>query len=151
MNTHNSEKTRMLMMASIDGEATAEQEAKLRKLLLEDNALAEEYQQLKQLKTMTSQNKLKEPLPELWDTYNHRLFIKAERGLGWILLTIGAVLLLFFGAWTALSDLFTDPETPLWLKAGIGALVAGTIILLVSLLRERFYLNKHERYKDIVR
>ena len=151
MSTHNPERIRQMMMASIDGEISSADEAKLKCILLEDPKRAEEYEQLKNLKIMTSQTHLKEPAPELWDNFNSRVFTKIERGIGWILFTIGALVLLFYGAWAALSDLLTDPELAWWLKSAIVAAVAGAIILFVSLIRERIYLNKHERYKDVIR
>ena len=44
-----------------------------------------------------------------------------------------------------------DPEVALWIKAAVISVTAGVIILMVYLIRERICLNKHERYKDIVR
>ena len=151
MNTHNPERIRQMMMASIDGEISSADEAELKRILLGDPKRAGEYEQLKNLKMMTSQTKLKAPAPELWDNFNRRVFTKIERGIGWILFTIGAVVLLFYGAWAALSELLTDPELAWWLKSAIVAAVAGAIMLFVSLIRERIYLNKHERYKDVIR
>jgi len=151
MNTHDTERIRRLMMASIDGENTPDGEAELQQHLLRDRSLAEEYQQLKNLKTMTSQSRLKEPPPELWDTWSRSSFTKVERGIGWILLTTGALVLILYGAWVALSDLLTDPDIAWWIRAAVVAVTAGAVILLVSLVRERIYLHKHERYKDIIR
>ncbi len=151
MSIPHSERIKQLMMASIDGESTPEEEAELKQMLIQDLELAEEYQQLKNLKIMTSQTRIKETAPELWDHYSQTVFTKLERGIGWILFTIGALVLLFYGAWLALSDLLTDPGIAWWLKAAIVALVSGSIILLVSLVRERIYTNKHERYKDVIR
>lgn len=151
MSIFDSERIRQLMMASIDGENTLDEEAELKQYLLQNRELAEEYQQLKNLKKMTTQTKMKEPTPELWDSYSQTLFTKMERGIGWILFTVGALVLLFYGAWLVFSDLLTDPALAWWLKGAIIAVTAGTIILLVSLVRERMYMNKHERYKDVIR
>lgn len=151
MSIYDSERIRQLMMASIDGENTLDEEAELKQYLLQNRELAEEYQQLKNLKKMTTQTKMKEPAPELWDSYSQTLFTKMERGIGWILFTVGALVLLFYGAWLVFSDLLTDPALAWWLKGAIIAVTAGTIILLVSLVRERMYMNKHERYKDVIR
>ncbi len=151
MSIYDSERIRQLMMASIDGENTLDEEVELKQYLLQNRELAEEYQQLKNLKKMTTQTKMKEPAPELWDSYSQTLFTKMERGIGWILFTVGALVLLFYGAWLVFSDLLTDPALAWWLKGAIIAVTAGTIILLVSLVRERMYMNKHERYKDVIR
>jgi hypothetical protein len=50
-----------------------------------------------------------------------------------------------------LSTILTDPELAWWIKGAIVSVTAGAIILLVSLLREKLYLDKHERYKDVIR
>ena len=151
MNTPDSDHIRKLMMASIDGESTPEEEIALKEILLNHPDWAEEYHQLKTMKEMTSQTKLKEPQPELWDSYKRTVFTRVERGIGWILFTIGALVLLFYGAWTMLSSIMTNPELAWWIKAAIGSVTAGVIILLVSLVREKLYLDKHERYKDVIR
>ncbi len=151
MNTPDPDRIRKLMMASIDGESSPEEENELKQILLDHPDWAEEYHQLKIMKDMTSQTKLKEPQPELWDNYKRRVFTRIERGIGWILFTLGAVVLLLYGAWTALSGILTDPNLAWWLKAAIISVTVGGIILLVSLLREKLYLDKHERYKDVIR
>lgn len=151
MNTPDDERIKRLMMASIDGESTPEEESELKGILLNNQVWAEEYQQLKTLKEMTSKAKLKEPQPELWDSYKHQVFTRVERGLGWILFTVGAIVLLVYGAWMMFSEILTDPNLAWWLKGAIISAALGLIILLVSLLREKLYLDKHERYKDIIR
>lgn len=151
MNTPESDHIRNLMMASIDGESSPQEESELKKILLEQPEWAEEYHQLKTMKEMTSQTKLKEPEPELWDNYKRTVFTRVERGIGWILFTVGALVLLFYAAWMMLSSVLTDPGLAWGLKAAIVSVAAGVIILLVSLLREKLYLDKHERYKDVIR
>ena len=151
MNTTDKDKIREWLMASIDGEIEPSEEDQLRKILLSDPKWMQEYQELKSLKKMTSKASMKQPKPELWDTYKHTLFTKMERGIGWILFTLGALILLFYGAWSALSEILTDPELVWWLKAAVISGTAGLIILIVSFVREKLYLDKHERYKDIIR
>lgn len=151
MNTPDSNHIQKLIMASIDGESTPQEESELKEILLDHREWAEEYHQLKIMKEMTSQTKLKEPQPELWDSYKRTVFTRIERGIGWILFTIGALVLLFYGAWTAMAEILTDPGLAWWIKAAIVSATAGVIILLVSLVREKLYLDKHERYKDVIR
>lgn len=75
--------------------------------------------------TMTSQSRLKEPPPELWDSWSRSSFTKVERGIGWILFTAGALVLLLYGAWVVLSDLLTDPGIAWWIRAAVVAVTAG--------------------------
>lgn len=151
MNTPDNERVRQLIMASIDGEATGEQEQELQQLLRTYPEWAEEYHKLKNTKHMTSQYRLRQPQPELWDSYRRQIFTRIERSIGWILFTVGAVVLLAYGTWTWLSGLLTDPDLAWWVRLAIGSAAAGVIILLVSLVRERLFLHKRERYKDVER
>jgi len=51
---------------------------------------------------------------------------------------------------TALA-LIDAPGLPWWVKGGIMAVAAGLAILLVSVVRERVYVRRRTRYKDVVR
>ena len=79
------------------------------------------------------------------------VYRRMERGLGWILLSAGAIPLLLYGGWQFASDWFTNDAVPLWLRIAGGAMGAGVIILFVSVLRETLFFRKNERYKDIER
>lgn len=151
MNTENKTKLQHLMMASIDGESTVEQEAELREALLNNKDSAVEYHHLKNMKLMTMQSRLKPPPPELWDHYTHQTFTRVERGFAWILITLGAIVLISYTIWMALSEFFGDPSIAWWIKGSTGAVILGVILLMISFIRERLFLHKHERYKDIIR
>lgn len=140
-----------LMMAALDGELSPEQVSDFEALLREDAALRLEFETLKRNQTLMKNQKLAEPAPEFWDVWNRQLFTRIERGIGWLLFTLGALLVLGYTAWIALEDLLTDASLPLWMRAGVILLTAGTLILLISLGRERWFTRKNERYKDIVR
>jgi len=151
MNTIDINRIRELMMASLDDEISPDDEKILSDYLEQNPEMKREYEQLKNLKKMTSEHKLKEPNPEFWDHYKQSIYTRIERSIGWILLSIGAIILIFYGVWNALSEMISDPAIAWWVKAAILSLAAGAIILLVSLVREKIFLNKHERYKDVIR
>jgi hypothetical protein len=65
------------------------------------------------------------------------------------LLSIGAVLILVFAAWNFLQNFLLDPSVPLYLKAGVSALILGLIVLLVSIVRERLFSKRHDRYDEV--
>ena len=62
---------------------------------------------------------------------------------------MGAIILLVFGVVEAFSKLYIDPASPLWLKVGLTLAAIGVIILLVSVIRERFFAYKRERYTEV--
>jgi len=47
------------------------------------------------------------------------------------------------------EGIIQDPSTPLLLKVGILTVLGGIVVLLVSLIREQFYVRKRERYKEV--
>jgi len=93
--------------------------------------------------------KADDPERALRQNYQNSLYRKFERGLGWLLLSIGAIILLLYGGWMVAQAWFVDPSIPLFIRIAGGALAAGGIVLLVSVLRETLFFHKHERYKDI--
>lgn len=86
---------------------------------------------------------------ELRQTYENSVYRKVEPGLGWVLLSVGAIILLGYGGWMVAGSWFVDPSIPLFIRIGGGAVAVGCIVLLVSVLRETLFFHKHERYKDI--
>ena len=96
--------------------------------------------------------KLKEPtdleLAQYWSGVYNRL----ERGIGWILFSVGAIIVLCYGGFRLVEEIVKDPEVAVLLKVGVVALVFGAAILLVSILRERLRVRKTDKYsKEIQR
>jgi len=79
------------------------------------------------------------------------VYRRFERGAAWILVSVGAIVLLSWGLWQAVQDILGDTELPTFIKAGILALVAGGVILLVSVIREKLILRRSDPYKDVIR
>tara|TARA_R110002072_G_scaffold136124_3_gene278360 strand:- start:74671 stop:75132 length:462 start_codon:yes stop_codon:yes gene_type:complete len=142
---------RQWMMAMIDGEASAEQTQEVNLWLAADPELKREFETMTHMRDMTMKQTLTEPGDELWESYWQGVYRRAERGLGWILFSLGAVVLMLAGAWEAGSEWITDDSIPVWMRAAGVCLVTGGIILLVSVIREKLYLHKNERYRDIQR
>ena len=94
---------------------------------------------------------LNSPPDEVWDDYQTGVFQRLERGIGWILLSVGATVLLTWGAWEWVQALMADNELPGFVRWAILALVAGLVVLLVSVLRERLFVRQREPDKDVVR
>ena len=70
-------------------------------------------------------------------------------GIGWMLFSIGAIILLCFGMYEIFAELYADPAAPLWLKIGLTTLCGGAIFLLVSFARERLFAFKRDRYREV--
>lgn len=145
------DRVRRLMMAALDGESTPEERAELERLLAADVELMEEWNRLVALKEVTDSMTTKKPPEEVWDRYWTDLYPRLERGIGWILLSLGAVVVLSYGAWEGLRSLWEDAELPVAVKGGILVGIVGLVVLLVSVAREKVFLHQSDRYKDVIR
>jgi len=135
----------------IDGELDEEQRREFEQELARNPGLRAELEKFRKLKEVTDVVRYADLPLEVWENYWHNLYRKLERGVGWIFFSIGAIVLLCFGAYEMLSALYTDPAAPLWLKIGISGVVLGAIILLVSYGRERLFAYNRERYREVQR
>ena len=80
-----------------------------------------------------------------WSSKYNRL----ERNFGWILIFIGALILLIYGGYKIVESLVLDLSITLLLKIGVLVMIVGLVILLLSSIREQLFFYKRERYKDI--
>ena len=95
--------------------------------------------------------KYKEPPDEARENYWSRVYNRLERGLSWILISIGAMILLFYGGFKAVESLVKDPTVAILLKVAILLLLAGLIVLFVSVVRERIFTYKKDKYAKEVK
>ena len=110
-----------------------------------------ELDEMHKLEEVMQKMAFKQPPKETWEVYWSMVYNRLERGIGWIFMSIGAMILLFFGGYKMVEGIIIDPEIPLLLKVGILAVLAGAVVLLVSFGRERLFVNKRERYKEVIK
>ena len=140
-----------LMMGYLDDELEAEQRKALEEHLASCPDCAGEMEGFKRLKQITDEVTFVEPEDKIWQQYWGNIYNRIERGVGWILFSVAAILLLIYGGFKAIEEIIKDPTVDIILKAGILALIAGLAVLLVSVLREKLYFRKKDRYKDVRR
>ncbi len=143
------ERALSLLMAELDGELGARERDELQRLLVEYPALRQEQHRLRRLKEVTETMAFKVPPEEVWKDYWTSVYSRVERGIGWILLSLGAIVILSYGIWTGVNELLADATIPGYLKAGILAAIVGVVVLLVSVLREKLFVGRRQRYKDV--
>ena len=95
--------------------------------------------------------KYKEPSDEVRGRYWSKVYNRLERGLGWILISVGAMILLFYGGFKAVESLIKDPTLSVFLKIAVLILLAGVVILFVSVVRERIFTYKKDKYAKEVK
>jgi hypothetical protein len=151
MNMSEQERLRagQLLMAEMDNEISREERRELDSLLAQYPDLETERKQLQTVKEMTMNIKLKEPEGQVWDVYWRGVYNRIERGIGWILFSLGAMVLLVYGMIEFVNAVLADTGMVWWAKGALLLLLTGCIVLLVSVIRERFFHYKTERYKDV--
>jgi len=90
------------------------------------------------------------PAPEVWDRYWVGIYNRLERGVGWIVFSIGCVILLTYGGFQAVEAIIADPELAVIVKAGIIAVIGGLVILLISVIREKLFTARTDKYQKEV-
>jgi ferric-dicitrate binding protein FerR (iron transport regulator) len=145
------EQARRQMMAALDGELSREERADLDRALAEDSELRGEWERLGRVKEATEEMRYREPPEETWEHYWVSVYNRLERGFGWVLISIGALVLIGYGTWHALGELLGDSAVPGFIKLAIFAGLLGGLILLFSVIREKLFVHKEDRYKEIQR
>ena len=140
-----------LLMGYLDNELSDEQRNRFEEHLAGCPECAGELEEFKRLKAITDEVTLIEPEDRLWQDYWGGVYNRIERGVGWIVFSGAAILLTIYGGFRAIEEIIRDPQVELIFKMGLLALVAGLAILFVSVLRERIYFWKRDRYKDVRR
>ncbi len=138
-----------LMMGYLDDELSSEQRRTFEEHLESCEGCRSEFEQFKKLKRITDSVQLAEPEDEMWQKYWGGVYNRFERGIGWILMSVAGIALLIYGGFKAVEAIVKDPTVGLMLKIGILAFIGGVAILFVSILRERLYFWKRDRYKDV--
>lgn len=145
------ERARHLMMAALDREIGAGEKAELDMLLSQHTELRAEWQRLIRLKEVTGTMSYRKPPEEVWSHYWTSVYNRFERGMGWMLVSIGVVVLISWGIWEALGEMMADAELPLFVKLAILAVVGGGAFLTVSVLREKLFTRSRDSYKEVQR
>lgn len=131
-------------MSFLDGELPPEEHARVASALAEDTELARElaiYRAMKsQLGGLTFEpGHLRR---SVWDEVDRRL----TRPIGWMLLVGGAAVWTLYGAYVFAAG----PSDP-WQKLATGAVVIGTLLLLASVIWERYREYLSDPYRDVQR
>lgn len=145
------ERVRQLMMAELDREISGEGRRELESALEGNPGLRDELASYQRLKEVTDTMTPLKPPEETWDSYWEHVYRRLERRIGWVLVSLGTIIVGTWALWTAVSELIRDTTLPAYIRWSMLALVAGFVILFVSVVRERLFMQKKDPYKDVVR
>jgi hypothetical protein len=151
MDPRERERFEALVTAAVDGELDEGGRRQLEEILAGSPELRREMADQLKVKEVVGTMRFARQPEEIWDDYRRTLAHRLERGVGWILFTVGAALLVGYGGYLALMELFKDEDVSLVIKAGVLASLLGLAVLLGSVIRERLFLRKRERYDEVER
>jgi hypothetical protein len=142
---------RELLAGYVDGELSDEEREAFERELERDPQLRAELNEFRKLKEVTGMMQYADLPDEVWDGYWQNLYRKLERGIGWILFSIGAIVLLSFGVYQFFLELFSDSDVPTIVRISVTVLSIGAVLLLVSFVRERLFAYNRDRYRKVIR
>ncbi len=147
----NCDEAKILMMGLLDSELTKAQEIQINEHLQSCSLCSREFESYSELKKETSNMKLKK-LPEMyWDDYWQHIYNRLERGIGWIVFSIGLIIITVFAGIEITNKFFLDSSVPIMFKFGVAFAGIGGIVLLISVLREKLMVMKVDKYRSVKR
>ena len=145
------EKFLNLIERYFDDELSDLESIEFNRLLNSHEEFRREFEEQKKVKEVLKTMKMKNPSSELWDGYWEKTYNRMERGLGWLAIFLGALILLAFASIEFVDQFYSNNSTPLIIKIGVTSLVFGFLVLLFSVIREKFFTHKSDKYKEIQR
>jgi len=140
-----------LLMGYLDRELSESEVARVEEHLRECRDCSEELGEFRRLKEVTHNMRLIMPNDKTWEDYWSHVYNRLERRVGWVLTSIGAILILSYGLTMLAEELLFRSGIPVIVRIGVLALTVGLCTLLVSVLRERIFLSKSDKYERIKR
>jgi len=131
-----------LMSGYLDGELTREEIETVERHVAECPSCREEFNKMKRMVDAVAGLRFEAPPDEVWETFLEGVYNRIERRTGWALFIIGLVALSVYGIYLFL----TEPWCSALAKMMIATPLAGLAVLFVSVLRERLFVAKTDRY-----
>ena len=85
------------------------------------------------------------------DVFETSVYARLERGIAWILLSLGGALVLASALFYAIRDVLLNPEIVWPMRIGLILLILALIILAVGVVRHRLSTYKSDKYKGVLR
>ena len=130
------------LMRYLDGEIGPEERVRIEASVETSTELRRELAVYRAMKDDLQALKLSDGGPDgsVWHAVNRSL----ARPLAWVLLVVGALVWAAYGVWVY----FTSPSF-LWQKLATGAVGVGILVLLASVIWERYRVWLTDPYRDI--
>ncbi len=140
-----------LLMGYLDSELTELESLRIEKHLEQCAGCAKELEEFRKLKEVTRNMRVATPDARSWEEYWSHVYNRLERRVGWILISVGTILLMSYGVYSLIARFLLRSDFPIIVRLGILALVVGFSTLLISVLRERIFMSRIDKYERIKR
>jgi len=140
-----------LLMGYLDSELTELEIQRIERHLLECTDCSRELEEFRKLKEVTQDMRVVTPDARSWEEYWSHVYNRLERKIGWILISIGTIMVASYGIYSLVALFLLRSDIPLVVRIGIVAIVIGFSALLISVLRERIFLSRVDKYERIKR
>lgn len=149
--THLSDHERELFVKALEGALGPQEREAWERLLAARPDVREEYAAQHTLKEVAMKLKFTKPPEETWDRYWADVYARIERGLAWLLISIGGAVVLGYAVYSGLMELLNNAMLPLVVRIAGALLMFGLAILVVSVLREKWFTHKSDKYREVIR
>ena len=129
----------------IDGELTQQQRQRVEIHCSQNERAQALLEELQALRSDVGNATLSQYGEDKWREQMDDTGVQVSRGIGWLLLIIGA---LGIGGIVVFSFL-TDPSIGVFMKLVIGGFYGGLAVLLGSVIRQRLIERKTDKYEDV--
>lgn len=134
-------------MRLLDGEMNASERADYEAHLRECGVCRGEMQSLGRVVRLSEELKLRVPDDEFWKGYWESVYRRSERGVGFVLLAAGLLAIAAYGVFRAV----TSPSFLTFQGISITVILAGLVIIFISVLRERWHERRNDPYREVER
>ncbi len=134
-------------MRWLDGELSAPEANQYQEHVRACDECRRELASLGRIVRMTDELKLRAPDDEFWKGYWESVYCRSERRFGFVLLMAGALAILGYGIFRAL----TSPALLSYEGISVMLILIGLVIIFVSVARERYHEHKSDPYKEVER
>jgi len=135
-----------LLTGYVDEELSDDQRRGVESHLRECADCSRQLEELASIKEHLTMIKFKEPSEMELERYWSGIYNRLERGVGWILLSLGAIIVLSLGALEMVQEMLADQQLSPYMKFAVISLVIGGVTLFVSVFRERLSVRKSDKY-----
>lgn len=150
-NNRDCQKYQHWLVQFVDDELPDNQRAELLDHIKDCENCRKDLEEMQKWKGVSREMK-PEMLPEMgWHEYWNHLYNRLERGISWILLSVGLIILGGVGLTRFIEEVLYSTELSLLEKAGVFSVAFGLVMLFISVLREKLMIRKYDKYREIER